>query len=42
MDIEQMCQTYLKTVQSTKNLSSKTIDAYASDLRDFCAFLGNE
>ena len=42
MDIEQTCQTYLKTVQSTKNLSSKTIDAYASDLRDFCSYLGNE
>ena len=42
MDIEQMCQTYLKMIQTTKNLSGKTIVAYASDLQDFCKFLGGE
>ena len=42
MDIEQMCQTYLKMIQTTKNLSGKTIVAYASDLQDFCTFLGEE
>lgn len=30
---------FLKMSQSTKNLSSKTIEAYRSDLKDFCSFL---
>lgn len=30
---------FLGTVESTKNLSPKTIIAYRSDLNDFCAFL---
>lgn len=42
MDIAQLCKNYLDTVQTTKNLSGKTIEAYASDLRDFCAFLDNK
>lgn len=42
MDIVQMYKNYLDMIQSTKNLSSKTIEAYTSDLRDFFEFLGNK
>ena len=41
MDIEQKCKNYLNVLQSTKNLSDKTIEAYASDLRDFGTFLAD-
>lgn len=36
--LELIAEEFLETAQSTKNLSSKTIIAYRSDLKDFCAF----
>lgn len=36
--LELIAEEFLETVQSTKNLSSKTIIAYRSDLKDFCDF----
>ena len=30
---------FIQLVQSTKNLSAKTIIAYESDLRDFCNYV---
>lgn len=32
---------FLSAMQSTKNLSAKTVNAYQSDLSDFCRFIGN-
>lgn len=37
-----MAQEFLRITQSTKNLSTKTITAYQSDLKDFSVFLGQE
>ena len=36
--LELIAEEFLETAQSTKNLSSKTIIAYRSDLKDFCDF----
>lgn len=33
---------FLTTIQTTKNLSDKTITAYSSDLKDFNNFLQND
>ena len=38
-ELNLITEDFLETVESTKNLSSKTIIAYRSDLNDFCAFL---
>jgi len=32
---------FIKTIQITKNLSTKTLQAYSSDLSDFCTFLND-
>jgi len=38
--LEIVSSEFLKVVQSTKNLSPKTITAYHSDLKDFCGYVG--
>lgn len=38
-ELNLITEDFLGTVESTKNLSSKTIIAYRSDLNDFCTFL---
>lgn len=38
-ELNLITEDFLETVESTKNLSPKTIIAYRSDLNDFCAFL---
>ena len=37
-DLAVVIPTFLNTIQSTKNLSDKTITAYNSDLQDFLRF----
>lgn len=38
--LDYMCEKFLNEMQSTKNLSNKTIIAYRSDLHDFIKYLG--
>lgn len=38
-ELNLITEDFLETVESTKNLSPKTIIAYRSDLNDFCSFL---
>ena len=40
-DLAAVIPTFLNTIQSTKNLSNKTITAYNSDLQDFFKFIQN-
>ena len=40
-DLATLIPTFLNTIQSTKNLSDKTITAYNSDLQDFIRFIKN-
>lgn len=40
-DLAVVIPTFLNTIQSTKNLSDKTITAYNSDLQDFIRFIKN-
>ena len=35
----ELSSSFLSTMQSTKNLSEKTVTAYQSDLSDFCRFI---
>lgn len=41
-DLAAVIPTFLNTIQSTKNLSNKTITAYNSDLQDFIKFIQNK
>lgn len=41
-DLATIIPTFLNTIQSTKNLSDKTITAYNSDLQDFLRFIKNK
>lgn len=41
-DLNLIITEFLALSQSTKNLSSKTITAYESDLRDFCNFINGD
>ena len=41
-DLATMIPMFLNTIQSTKNLSDKTITAYNSDLQDFLRFIKNK
>ena len=38
-DINQLCKSFLKTIQTTKNLSDKSISAYRSDLNDLQRYI---
>lgn len=38
-DINQLCKSFLKTIQTTKNLSDKSILAYRSDLNDLQRYI---
>ncbi|MCR5636247.1 MAG: tyrosine-type recombinase/integrase [Clostridiales bacterium] len=40
-DLNSILSQFIMTIQSTKNLSSKTVIAYSSDLNDFCKYLEN-
>ena len=40
-DLNLIIPEFIKLVQSTKNLSEKTITAYKSDLNDFNSFVNN-
>ena len=38
-DINQLCKSFLETIQTTKNLSDKSISAYRSDLNDLQRYI---
>ena len=38
-DFKLLSDEFINVIQSTKNLSSKTVLAYSSDLRDFCEYI---
>ena len=38
-DINQLCKSFLQTIQTTKNLSDKSISAYRSDLNDLQRYI---
>ena len=38
-DFNLLSDEFISIIQSTKNLSSKTVLAYSSDLRDFCGYV---
>lgn len=42
MDLYKLSNHFLDIIKSTKNLSSKTIIAYDSDLKDICKYLSNK
>ena len=42
MDLYKLSNHFLDIIKSTQNLSSKTIIAYDSDLKDICKFLSNK
>lgn len=41
LNYNDLSSNFLSTMQSTKNLSDKTVIAYQSDLSDFCRFIGD-